>query len=85
MFPRDKGGVVDPRLIVSSYLRLYPSPFTYWRAIIRGLKVYGTLKLRVVDLSTFPLHIGAPTQSIDRKSTRLNSSHSTLSRMPSSA
>ena len=64
MFPRDKGGIVDPRLIVSSYLRLYPSPFTYWRAIIRGLKVYGTLKLRVVDLSTFPLHIGAPTHSI---------------------
>ena len=27
----------------------------------------------------------SPTEAIDRKSTRLNSSHSTLSRMPSSA
>jgi hypothetical protein len=63
MLPRDKGGVVDPRLKVRNYLRSYPCPFTYSRAIIRGRQVYGTHNLRVVDLSILPLHIGAPTQS----------------------
>ena len=63
MLPRDKGGVVDPRLKVSNYLLSYSRPFTHSCAIIRGLQVYGTHNLPVVDLSTLPLHIGVSTQS----------------------
>ena len=42
----------------------------------------------LVPVSSIDLHLGAsviPNQLIDRKSTRLNSSHSRASRMPSSA
>ena len=42
-------------------------------------------QMDLVDLLTFSLYIGTFVSPIDRKSTRLNSSHKVQSRMPSSA
>ena len=42
-------------------------------------------ELALARMGAIPVHIVVPTLRIDRKSTRLNSSHSQQSRMPSSA
>ena len=62
--------LAEPRFIgLANYQRMISDPI-FWQAL--GNTLYLTL-------------IGIPLAVIDRKSTRLNSSHSRASRMPSSA
>ena len=65
-----KPWVVDP-----ANAPLYPSNYLFY-------PIYGGL-CRLLDL--LGVFAGDPRRQIDRKSTRLNSSHVTTSRMPSSA
>ena len=69
----------DNAVIANGQMPLYPGTHaleTYWNTIVAGT---GRTTRQPVGGMMFNSLI------IDRKSTRLNSSHSTLSRMPSSA
>ena len=83
-------------LKVSGRLSLYRTPIT---SLPKGLEVGGSLDLSYTKITSLPagLKVGGdlnlrrtkitslPDDLKDRKSTRLNSSHRSLSRMPSSA
>ena len=56
----------------------------YTLTLLLGLMALAIWEFSVVWLGTSELVLPAPTR-VDRKSTRLNSSHIPLSRMPSSA
>ncbi len=82
------GDTVKMRIKVqeADKIRLHPFEGTIIRKTGRGIK--GTFTVRKISFGEgveriFPLH--SPVIERDRKSTRLNSSHIPLSRMPSSA
>ena len=70
--PRETLDLMGPRLLLSVMLLAGLPVLWLWRVQVQGLGVFAQLGRNVLAL-------------VDRKSTRLNSSHERLSRMPSSA
>ena len=77
----------------ATFLQVYQYEFLSKQSAARHLRIIPTHAYRgmVVDRQGQPLAVSTPIQSVwlnpqkDRKSTRLNSSHTDISRMPSSA
>ena len=71
---------IDPTQVMYGGVLGESSGVHFWKAELRGIAVYVDGERREVDIGQ-----SATGSVLDRKSTRLNSSHSGESRMPSSA
>ena len=88
-----KGGVAcDPRQLSKAELERLTRRFTQEMIPFIGPHIdvmapdLGTNEQTMAwMMDTYSMHVGNPVPQIDRKSTRLNSSHEWISRMPSSA